>query len=221
MNTERLIDTLADTVAPTRPLADPWIRSTAWLVGTLVYFGALVLMMAPVSEIAANARGGLFVFQQLAAGATAATAAGAAFALTVPGYPRGLLRLAAITAFVWVGSLSLGAMHEWTRHDMNLAASGELACVALIGVAGAIPGLTMARMLRRGAPLAPGLTTGLAALAITVPASLAACMARPHPSDAVTLAWHGTAIVILVALAASAGHAVLSWKIRTARSAEH
>ena len=141
MSTERLIDTLAHDVAPAPPLAGPWTRSTVWLLGTLVYFGVLLLMKMSVPEVAANARDWLFTFQQLAAVLMAATAAGAAFALTVPGYPRWSLRLATVTALVWLASVSLGAIQEWTRTEVNLVAPGEWACVAFMVLGGALPAL--------------------------------------------------------------------------------
>jgi hypothetical protein len=52
-------------------------------------------------------------------------------------------------------------------------------------------------MLRRGAPLNPPATATLAALSVGMLGSVAACVARPHPDDAITLVWHGGAIVAL------------------------
>ena len=218
MNTERLIETLAHQVTPAPPLASPWARSMVWLLAALVYFGVLLLTMTPIPEIGATARDGLFWFQQLAAVSTAATAAAAAFALTVPGYSRASLRLAIIVALLWVVSVSVRAIQEWARTDINLVAPGELACVVLIAFGGSVPTFAMTHLLRSGAPLAPRLTTGLAMLAASSLASIVACVTHPHPSDAVTLAWHGAAILVLVAIASAAGPVVLTWKMRRAGS---
>lgn len=217
MNTEGLIDTLSNHVAPAPPLAGPWTRSAVWLLGTLIYFGVLLLMMTSVPKVAANSRDWLFMFHQFAAVSTAAAAAGAAFALTVPGYPSWSLRLATVTAFAWVASVSLGTIQEWTRNDVNLVAPGEWACVAFIVLGGILPAAMMVRLLRRGAPLAPRLTTALAVLASTALASVTACVSHPHPSDAVTFVWHGTTVLILVAMAASTGRLLLRWKTITPR----
>jgi hypothetical protein len=215
MKTEGLIETLSHDVAPAPPLAGPWTRSAVWLLGTLVYFSVLLLMMTSVPKVAANGRDWLFVFQQFAAVSTAAAAAGAAFALTVPGYPTWSLRLATVAAFAWVASVILGTVQEWTRNDVNLAVPGEWACVVFILLGGLLPAVTIVCLLRRGAPLAPGLTTALAVLASTALASVTACLSHPHPSDAVTFVWHGTTVLLLVAMAASTGRLVLKWKTMT------
>jgi hypothetical protein len=111
---------------------------------------------------------------------------------------------------VTLGTLSIGAVGEWTRREVNLATPGEWGCVAMIIVGGALPYLLIARMLRRGAPLTPALTAGMGALASTSLASVGACLSHPHPSDSVMLVWHGSTIFVAVVIAAVAGHATLN-----------
>lgn len=96
----------------------------------------------------------------------------------------------------------------------SLATSGEWACVAMIVFGGAVSGLVLAIMLRNGAPLTPGLTAAMGTFATTSLASVGACVSHPHPSDALTLVWHGGTILVLVATASWGGHAVLTWKTR-------
>lgn len=214
MKTERLIETLAHSLTPAAPLSRPWIRSAWWLLGTLAYLGALTLTMASVAEVAANGRGWSFAFQNVAAILTATTATHAAFASTVPGLRNRLSLLPALAAMVWLGSVAGAAIQEWSRGGVSLAAPGEWACVATIAVGGALPGIGMLIMLRRGAPLMPALTLAMAMLATASLASVSACLSNPHASDAVTLLWHGTTILVLVVTAAYFGRTLLTWRTR-------
>jgi hypothetical protein len=212
MNTDRLIETLAQDLTPLKSLSGPWIRATRWLLGAVAYLGILTWMMASPADMASSGRGWLFVFYQVSAIVAAATAATAAFASTVPGFPRQVFLLPAVAAMVWLGSLAGGAVQDWSRDGVRLATSGESACVAMIVFGGAVPGLVLAIMLRHGAPLTPGLTAAMGMFATATLANVSACMSNPHPSDAVTLVWHGGTILILVATAAWGGRAVLTWK---------
>src|SRR6266540_2811079 len=65
---------------------------------------------------------------------------------------------------------------------------------------GAVLALYIAMMLRRGAPLTPGVTTALGTLAVTGLANVGACFSHPHPSAAVVLVWHGLTIAALVGI---------------------
>ena len=49
-------------------------------------------------------------------------------------------------------------------------------------------------------------------LAVTALANVSACVSHPHPSNAATLVWYGGMIPALLALAAGAGHLLLTWE---------
>lgn len=212
MNTERLIETLLQDVTPTAPLSRPWVRTAWWLLGTVVYLGALILIMASPAAVVANARAWPSVFYQSAAILTAVTAAYAAFASTIPGFRSRIFLLSTLAAMVWVASLGVGAVEEWNRDGAGLYAPGEWACVAMIVLGGALPALGMAVMLRRGALFTPRATAGMGVLAIASLASVGACLSHPHQSETVTLLWHGSTILALVALATWGSRRVLTWK---------
>jgi hypothetical protein len=212
MNTERLIDALARQLTPAAPLSKPWIRSASWLLGAVAYFGVLTLMMALPADVAGNGRVWPSAFYHVGAILTAATAAGAAFASTVPGVPRRRIwMLPALALIAWFGSRLSGAVQELSRGGVSLDAPGEWGCVSMIVLGGAPPAVGMAIMLRRGAPLTPALTGGMAMLAVASLASVSACLSHPHPSDAVTLVWHGTTILALVAIAGLGSRTALAW----------
>jgi hypothetical protein len=75
-----------------------------------------------------------------------------------------------------------------------------------------VPGLALAVMLRRGAPLVPRGTAALGALAVTSLASTAMCLAQPHERDVLVLVWHGATMAALSGLAAIAGRSILNWR---------
>ena len=214
MNTDRLIETLAQGLTPAAPLSKPWIRSARWLLGTAVYFIVLTLMMVSPAEVAANGRAWPSAFHNVVAVVTAIVAATAAFGATVPGPLSRLSVWPALAAMVWLGVVASGAIQEWSRGGVSLAAPSEWACVAMMALGGALPAVGMVIMLRRGAPFRPGLTAGMAALATASLASVSACLSHPHASDAVTLVWHGTTILVLVVTAARFGSGLLTWRTR-------
>jgi hypothetical protein len=214
MNTDRLIDALTSELTPEAPLNPPWMRATGWTLGALVFVAAVTLLMASPAQVVANGRDWPFLFYQCLAALTGASAAAAAFASTVPGHSSRSVRVAVIAALFWFGSLSIGAAHEWSRGGVDLAAPGELACSAMIVLGSAVPAAGLALMLRRGAPLTPRPTAAMGALAAASFTSIGACLSQPHPSDMLTAVWHGTAILLLVALAALGGNAILRWNTR-------
>jgi Negative regulator of sigma F len=73
---------------------------------------------------------------------------------------------------------------------------------------------TMTRMLRRGAPLTPRATLALAALAPAGLATVVACVSNPHASRGVMLFWHGSIVLMLMAVAAGLGASMLTWASR-------
>jgi hypothetical protein len=212
MKTDRLIETLTQDVMPLEPLSTPWLRAAWWLLGTVVYWCLVVWLMVSPADFGSSGWGLRFGFNQLSATLGAAIAACAALASTVPGFSRQIFSLSAAAALVWVGSLSIGAVQDWTLDGISVAASGELACVAMIVFGSVAPGSVLAIMLRRGAPLTPGLTAAMGMFATSSLASVSACVSHPHPNDAVTLVWHGATILLLVTAALRVGPRVLTWR---------
>ena len=204
MKTEDLIDRLARDLAPVEPLPGPTKRAAAWLVGAAIYVGIFVLLTR--SGAGALTDPGV-VLPQLAALATCALAAAAAFASVVPGHSRALLAAPAIAGVVWLGMLAIGA--TWSS-EVVAAARHEWACVSLIVLGGAPLLVALVVMLRRGAPFRPGVTGAFGALAVGALWSAGACFWRPHANDAVTLVWHGGAIAIVVAVCLVGARRVLA-----------
>ncbi len=211
--TDELIRDLAGRLTPAAPLPRPSARSAAWTAGSLIYVGVILVWMVPAATLVERLSDGGLALQQLAALATAIAAAAAAFSTTIPGYRPYVLLSVAVAATVWLAAVLSGSVQDWmSAGSAGLALRSDWRCVAGILMVGAVPGLVMARMLRRGAPLAPRTTTALAALATASLGNIGMCVAETHERDIIVLIWHGATIAAVSAVAAMAGRSLLNWK---------
>ena len=209
MNTNDLIENLAEGLKPAAPLWRPSRRTAAWAIGAALYLGALVAMMLAGAATATSTDASFWV-PQIAAVVTGLVASHAAFASVVPGLSRRASVWAVVAAMVWLATLATSPPWDvdWAR---VFAASHEWICVGFV-VGGGLPLLlALAAMLRRGAPLSPTTTAALAALAVGALANVGACLSLPHANNEITLAWHGGVVLALVAVAALTGHLVFTW----------
>jgi hypothetical protein len=211
MNTEDLIHRLGDNLTPVRPLAPPWRRAAAWLACAAAYLGGVVFL--------AWARGrslevaGTDLAQQGALIATAMSASVAAFASVVPASDKRVLGIPLIpgmlvmTALVWdcvvdvrmQGTLGVGREIDWP-------------CVVSISLGGILLWALGVAMLRRGAPMTPGMSSMLAGVAAFSIANVEACLSRPHMFTITIVLWHGMTTALLVTALAQVGRTLLTWK---------
>src|SRR5262249_14441732 len=115
MDTEKLIERLAEVVEPVRPLARPWIRTAVWLLVGVPYVALVVFVVSPRADLIAKVSEWGYAIEQLAALATGITAATAAFATVIPGYDRKFLFLPVLPLAIWLGSLGDGCGEDWIR----------------------------------------------------------------------------------------------------------
>jgi hypothetical protein len=211
MNTDRLIEHLADRLSPVQPLRRPGLRAFVWLCGASAFLGVLALSMTSTADVAINGTGIAFVGPQLVAVLTSILAAWAAFTSVIPGYSRTAFIWPLVAGVAWIGALAIGVPQAPT--GAILAAPREWMCVTLIVLSGGPLMAAMWLMLRRGAPLHPSVTAALAALAVGALANVAACVSHPHTNNAITLVWHGATIAVLVGIAAVTGRLALTWDV--------
>ncbi len=211
-HTEELIRNLGADLAPVRPLARPWLRTAGWLALSLPYVAFIVLAMSPRSDLLAKLAEPRFLIEMLAALATGIVAAAAAFAMTVPGGSRRFLVLLLLPAAVWLGSLGQGCVQDWIRlGPEGLALRPDWMCIQLIVFVGAVPAIAMAIMLRRGAPLVPGLTTALGGIAAAGLGSFGLRFVHPVDASVMILVWQFGTVCALSLLAGWTGRYLLSW----------
>ena len=166
-NTDDLIRRLSRDLQAAPPLRHPFLRSVAWTTGAGIYVALVVMWMASPDVVMGRWWDPSFTIQQVAALATTFTAAAAALSMTIPGRGRIAAMVAIAAASVWLGLVLRGCIQDWmAAGSAGLVLRDDWACVAGIPMTAAVPGLALAVMLRRGAPLQPRPTAALGALGV-------------------------------------------------------
>jgi hypothetical protein len=220
MDTDKLIERLAEGVDPVRPLSRPWIRTAAWLLLAIPYVALVVLVVSPRPDLLSKASEWRYVIEQLAALATAITAATAALATVIPGYDRKFLFFPVLPLAIWLGSLGDGCLEDWIHLGPNgLSLRPDWFCFPAIVLVGAVPAIAMAVMLRRGAPLTPHITAALGGLAAAGLGNFGLRLFHSQDASLMVLVWQVGTVFILTAMAAWAGQYLLNWRsiVGTAR----
>jgi hypothetical protein len=136
----------------------------------------------------------------------------------IPGSNNRVWVLPAIGAAVWVVSLLwAGVRDQQASGTLGVTSQSDWPCVVSMTVGGLVVGSPLVWMLRRGAPLTPGLTAFLAALAALSVANIEACLGRPHAFALTVLLWHGSTGAAIATLCALMGHRWLRWPDMTTR----
>jgi hypothetical protein len=173
--------------------------------------------MSPRGDILEKLANGRILIEQSAALATGITAAIAAFASTIPGYNRKYLLLPVLPFAAWLGTLGVGCLLDFSHHGIHgTAFHADWFCIPGILIVGAVPGLAIILMLKRGAPLTPTLSTALAGLAAAGIGDFGLRLFHPEDSGLIVLVWQFGTVFILSLLAGWAGRHVLSWRSRVA-----
>lgn len=209
MKTDTLINQLATDLPVVQPLKPPLWRASVWVSGSVVYLVALVLLVSRVSVAEGGTSSALFVSQLLGLVAGSAAAV-AAFATVVPGYSRKILIWPAVAIGLWLAVFVLGAT-SGAPGDGIAESTHEWVCVGMIVLGGMPMVAVLWVMLRRGAPMSPGLTGLLGALAAGLFANFSACISLPHQSFLVALSWHGGALLLLALIGVVGARLVLRW----------
>jgi hypothetical protein len=188
------------------------------MVWGMIYLVVVAVMMFAVMSSGSVMLTPLYLVQQGAALATGIMAARAAFASVIPGANNRVWMMPAIGAAVW--SLSLvwaGVLDLQAVGTLGATSQSDWPCVASMTLGGLLVGAPLAWMLRRGAPLTPGLTAFLAALAALSFSNIEACLTRPHAFALTVLLWHGGTVAAVAALCALTGTRWLRWPEMTTR----
>jgi hypothetical protein len=212
MKTDELIDRLGRDVPVARPLPAPGIRTAVWTVWAVGYLVVVAVMMSAVMSSAGVTPGPLYLVQQGAALATGIMAALAAFRSVIPGSSKRVWVLPAIGSAVWgVSLLWAGVGDLQASGTLGVTSQSDWPCVVSMTLGGLVVGSPLVWMLRRGAPLTPGITAFLAALAALSFANIEACLTRPHAFALTVLLWHGGTVAAVAALCALTSRRWLRW----------
>jgi hypothetical protein len=213
MKTEDLIRTLAaDTRTPRRRLAPPAIRLGLWLAVSVPWIAIVVAVMGLRPDLAGKAGEPRWLLEQSAALMTALTAAMAAFCAGVPGRPRWEHAVPLLPLSLWIGLLAAGCLSAWSLAGPGgLGLQADWACLPGIAMVGLVPGIAMAVMLRRGAPLAPILSVGLGGLAAAALGDFGLRLFHAQDASLMVLVWQVGTVAALTALSAAIGRRIMRW----------
>ena len=214
MDTNALIQELADSAVPVRRLPSPWARMLLWLALSVPILAAVIWLVMPsdINPVAAitDRR---FLIEEAVLLVTALTAALAAFGSVVPGSDRRILLIPLLPFAVWLASLGEGCWRNWVALGTNgLTLRPDWDCLPPAILIGIVPSIAMVVMLRRGAPLIPRTSIALGALAVAALANLGLRVFHVGDASVMVLFWHLGGAAVLAGLAAFAGRRVLYWR---------
>jgi hypothetical protein len=207
---DRLIDALVADLRPVRPLMPPALRTLIWLM----LVAAVAIGLAMFADVAAMWRrvGAIpdMWLAVLGSIATMATAAFAAFELSLPDRSRAWALLPLPAAALWVGASGLGCMRASVLPGTHVAGIGETRDCLLFIIGLSVPlSAALIVMLRRAYSLAPRLTAAMAGLASAGAAATLLNFFHPFDAAAADLAVHAVAVLIVVAAARAVGSRTL------------
>lgn len=219
MKTEELISTLAtDTATPVRRLAPPAARLGLWLALSAPWIALVVAFMGLRPDLVAKLGEPRWIIEQGAALMTALTAAMAAFCAGVPGRPHWERFVPGLPLLIWIATLGLGCLQDWRlAGPQGLTLQADWECLPGIVMVGLVPGVAMALMLRRGAPLAPVLSVALGGLAAAALADFGLRLFHAQDAGLMVLVWQVGTVALLTALSATIGRRLVRWRHLLAR----
>lgn len=207
---ERLVEDLADRLEPVRPLPAAGRCALLWLGGVLL-LGLILAALKntdgfvgrmAVPDLALCAVGALL---------TAATAAFAAFATSVPGRSAAWALLPLPGVVLWFGAGGSGCLREWVVPGTDIPDMAEVTgCFSFLVCVSAPLSALIVVMLRRACPLRPNLTAALGGLAAAAAAAVLLTPFHPHDSTAMDLLIHAVAVLGVIGLNGLAGGRVLA-----------
>ena len=153
------------------------------------------------------------ISEEIFALATGILAAIAAFASVVPGYDRRVLFLPLVPLALWLGGLGQSSVRDWLQlTSRGFSMQSEWVCLPATMMAGAVPAIAMAVMLRRGAPLTPRISALLGGLAAAGLGNLGVCVTHHAYGNVLVLVWHVSIVLLLTIVVGSAGRRLLNWQ---------
>ena len=207
---DRLIGALVADLRPVRPLLPPALRTLIWLMlvaAVAIGLGMFADVAAMWRRVAAIPDMWLAVLGSIA---TMATAAFAAFELSLPDRSRAWALLPLPAAALWVGASGLGCMRVDVLPGTHVAGFGETRDCLLFIIGLSVPlSAALIVMLRRAYSLAPPLTAAMAGLASAAAAATLLNFFHPFDAAAADLAVHAVAVLIVVAAARAVGSRTL------------
>ena len=197
---ELLIRALMADADPVEPLEPPWRRAGVWLAAACLLGLVMAILGNPAGALERLTGAPDAWVAELGAGLTAVAAELAALASAVPGRSRHWPWAIAPGLVLWIGASGVGCLRSWVVPGMVATTDLAESRQCLIFILGMSVPLSAAMifLLRRAAPLRPGLSAALAGLACA--AAAATMLGFFHEFDAswTDLAVHAAAVGLVV-----------------------
>jgi hypothetical protein len=206
---ERLVEELAGSLEPVRPLHSPALRAALWL-GAALLIGLILASRIDASGFMLRMRVPDLACAAIGAALTAATAALAAFTTSVPGRSKLWALLPLPPLALWVGASGFGCLRDWIAPGTGQPHPEEVAgCFSFLVCVSVPLSALIVVMLRRACPLQPNLTAALGGLAAAAAAATLLMPFHPHDATASDLLIHAVAVLGVIGLNGLAGSRLL------------
>jgi len=220
MKTEELIQGLARDAEPVQRLSHPGWRAMMWALASISYLTVIVAFVGVRPDIDARLQDPRFIIEVGAALLTGVMAAAAAFCAGCPGRPL-WERFAPVPFLaVWLASLGEGCWRQWVQYTPDGGVELDFLCLEIIFGMSLLPAILIFVMIRRGAPIAPMSTTGLATLAATALAAAALRLFHAQDVSLMLLVWQFGSVIMLAALGFLVGRHFLRWSLPKVRTSD-
>jgi hypothetical protein len=210
-----LIETLTANCAPIRPLAHPAWRALVWFAVSLCYVAIVVAIMGVRPDFLAKIADPQFATELAAAFLTSVVAAAGAFSAGCPARPIWERLAAGLFFLLWAGALVVGCWRDVDAFGVSgLLSHSDIYCLPAILAISIPAAVLILSMVKRGAPIAPFVTIGLAALASTALAAAALRLSFRQDAAVSVCIWQFGSVVLLTGIASLFGRALLYWTRR-------
>jgi hypothetical protein len=222
MQKEELIRALTEDCAPVRPLAHPVWRALLWFAVSLCYVSVVVAGMRLRPDLAAKLTDSQYSVEVAAGFLTSVTAAAGAFCSGSPGRPPWERFAPLPFLLIWIGALGVGCWRDLSAFGLSgLVSHSDFECLPTIFAISVPIALLILAMVRRGAPVAPFLTIGQAALAATALAASGLRLSFKQDAEVSVCIWQFGAVLLLTGIATLFGRLLLRWTTRDAFLTAH
>jgi hypothetical protein len=165
--TETLISRLTDRLQPVSRLRKPWLRAALWVGFATLVIALLVALRGFRADLGARIHETGFLVPLAGAWLTGATAAFAAFAISLPDRSKAWALLPLPAVALWIFGFAAGCLYDWIEIPAGAPiAADSLRCLTTIITASVVLIAVLVPMLRRTRTLRPNLTAWFGILAV-------------------------------------------------------
>jgi hypothetical protein len=190
-------------------------RALVWFGISLCYVAVVVATMGLRPDFSSKVMDPQYATEVAAAFLTSMMAAAGAFCAGCPGRPIWERFAPVPFLLMWVGALGVGFRRDLNAFGLSgVAPHSDIAYLPTIFAISFPAALLILSMVRRGAPIAPVLTTGLGTLASTALAAAVLRLCFKQDAAASVCLWQFGSVVLLTGIASLFGRFLLRWTMR-------